>query len=330
MITLPKYLTRNDIGQCLALAAELIACDVPVVFVDASNLEFVDPFGLTILAAACERLAAAGQTVEVVALNATHGTYLARMDLFRQPWMRRSAISEAHRNDLANRLVELKRVTDQRDVDVTANALAVAILGQVPGLDQHAPHDEMTCTNAWDDAHEPLCHALTELLQNALTHARRNGRDSANCWVAAQYMRSSRVIRIGIVDTGCGFLGSLGSHPKLTEQTDRAAMLLALQPRISCNRDVGVFADSVNAGIGLTTTFRLARATRGRMALVSGRSIIRVEGGGDTQPVEVLANPWNGVAIAIELKLSEMSRVNIRDLMPPRDGAGKVPSIRFE
>ena len=330
MITFPKFFTRNDVGQCLSLAAALIECNEALVQVDASNLAFIDPFGLTLLAAACERLAATDQAVDVVALNPTHGNYLARMDLFKQPWMRCSALAETQRNNRANGLVELRRVTTQRDVDVTANALAVAILGQVPGLDQHAPRDEMTCTNAWDDAHEPLCHALSELLQNALTHARRNGRDGANTWVAAQYMPKSDDIHIGIVDTGCGFLGSLRNHPKLNEQSDRAAMLLALKPRVSCNREFGRFEDAMNAGIGLTTTFRLARATQGGMVLVSGKAVIRTQSHGDALDEEVLANAWGGVAIAITLKRSALADVNIRSLMPPRDGVDAPPPVRFE
>lgn len=330
MITFPKFLTRNDLRSCVSLARALSDSEESVVQVDASHLQFIDPFGLTLLAAACERLAAMDQSVEVIALNDEHGGYLARMDLFRQPWMRCCALPTAHRHDRAMQLVELKRLTDQREVDVTANALAVAILGQVPGLDQHAPLDEMSCTNAWDDAHEPLCHALTELLQNALTHARRNGRSAANTWVAAQYMRKSDEIRIGIVDTGCGFLGSLRNHPKLTEQTDQAAMLLALKPRISCNREVGRFDDAVNAGIGLTTTFRLTRAAAGRMLLLSGNVAIRAESHRDTEAIEVLTNSWDGVAIGIELKCSALAGVNIRSLMPPRDGVDQPPLIRFE
>lgn len=330
MITFPKILTRNDVGQCLSLAAALIECEDVVVQVDASNLVFIDPFGLTLLAAACERLAATGQAVDVVALNPTHGGYLARMDLFKQSWMHCSALVDTPRKNLSDRLVELRRVTTERDVDTTANALAAAILGQVPGLDQHAPQDEMTCTNAWDKAHEPLCHALTELLQNAMTHARRNGRESANTWVAAQYMPRSDDICIGIVDTGCGFLGSLRNHPKLTEQSDLAAMLLALKPRISCNRDFGRFVDAVNAGIGLTTTFRLARATKGGIVLVSGQAVIRAENHRDASAGEVLANSWGGVAIAIELKRSALADINIRSLMPPRDGVATPPAVRFE
>jgi hypothetical protein len=330
MITFPKFLTRNDLRQCLSLARALIDSEESVVPVDASHLQFIDPFGLTLLAAASERLAEMGQAVDVVALNPRYGSYLARMDLFKQPWMRCSAMAGTTRNELGTQLVELKRLTKQREVDEVANALAVAILGRITGLDQHAPRDEMTCTNAWDHTHEPLCHALSEVLQNALTHARRDGCDSANTWVAAQYMPKTDAIHIGIVDTGCGFLGSLRNHPKLTQKTDRDAMNLALQPRISCNREFGRFDDAVNAGIGLTTTFRLTREAQGQMLLVSGNCARRTESQTQAVEVEALTNSWRGVAVAIELKRSALANIDIRRLMPPREGVDLPPPVRFE
>ena len=107
-------------------------------------------------------------------------------------------------------------------------------------------------------------------------------------------------------------------------------MLLALKPRVSCNREFGRFEDAMNAGIGLTTTFRLARATQGGMVLVSGKAVIRTQSHGDALDEEVLANAWGGVAIAITLKRSALADVNIRSLMPPRDGVDAPPPVRFE
>lgn len=48
--------------------------------------------------------------VDVIALNPMHGGYLERMDLFRQPWIRCSAVIPAGaRHDRRANLVELKR-----------------------------------------------------------------------------------------------------------------------------------------------------------------------------------------------------------------------------
>jgi len=193
----------------------------------------------------------------------------------------------------------------------------------------------MTGYSAWDQVHEPLGHVFTELLQNALTHGRRNAYGSANVWVSAQYYPSSDRIRLGIVDTGCGFLGSLEHHPKMREldendRTHTAAILLALQPRISCNREVGLTEETTNAGIGLTTAYRIVRKSGGLMALSSGDAVLWISGDRDPRP-SGLGNPsWQGVAIHIELQRQALATVRIRDLMPPREFNRPAPPLRFE
>lgn len=299
--------------------------------VDASALGFIDPFGLSLLAAAGERVGRDGREVEVVALNPLYGHYLERMDLFSQPWMRCAvAVPVAGRRDQRANLVELKRLTEQREVDPAANSLANAVLGRVPGLDRNAPVDEMSGRNDWDRASQPLCHAFTELLQNALTHARRDGYRNANVWVTAQYMQQNDRIHIGIVDTGCGFLGSLRTHPRLLTRTDEAAILLALQPRISCNRDVGLVGNAENAGIGLATTYRIVRTASGHMVIVSGAGVVRVESGRDPYAAAARGLRWQSAALGLDLSRAAMMRVDIRELMPPRDIGRPAPGIRFE
>lgn len=331
MIHLPRQMTKSNLLACLGVADALVRSTDAVILVDASELRFIDPFGLTLLAAACEKAGQAGRTVDVVALNPMHGGYLERMDLFRQPWICCSAVIPAGtRYDQRANLVELKRLTEEREVDTMAISLASAVLGWVPGLDRNAPFDEMTGQNDWDRTLEPLCHTFTELLQNAVTHARRNGYRDASVWVTAQYMKRSDRIHIGIVDTGCGFLGSLRRHPGLKTPTDEAAILLALQPRISCNRDFGLTGDATNAGIGLTTTYRIVRAASGRMVIVSGSGVVQIESGRDPHAAAAQGLGWQGAAIGIEVARSVMTGIDIRKLMPPREIGRPTPGIRFE
>ena len=331
MIRLPHQMTKSNLLACLGVADALVRNTNDVIPVDASDLRFIDPFALTLLAAACERVGQAGRMIDVIALNPMHGGYLERMDLFRQPWIRRSAVVPADtRHDQRANLVELKRLTEEREVDSTAISLASAVLGWIPGLDRNAPLDDMTGRNDWDRTLEPLCHTFTELLQNAVTHARRDGYRDASVWVTAQYMKRSDRIHIGIVDTGCGFLGSLRNHPRLTTPSNEAAILLALQPRISCNRDFSLTGDATNAGIGLTTTYRIVRAASGRMVIVSGSGVVQIESGRDPHAAEAQGLSWQGAAIGIELARSAMIDIDIRTLMPPRDIGRPAPDIRFE
>ena len=331
MIRLPHQMTKSNLLACLGVADALVRNTNDVIPVDASDLRFIDPFALTLLAAAGERVGQAGRMIDLIALNPMHGGYLERMDLFRQPWIRRSAVVPADtRHDQRANLVELKRLTEEREVDSTAISLASAVLGWIPGLDRNAPLDHMTGRNDWDRTLEPLCHTFTELLQNAVTHARRDGYRDASVWVTAQYMKRSDRIHMGIVDTGCGFLGSLRNHPRLTTPSDEAAILLALQLRISCNRDFGLTGDATNAGIGLTTTYRIVRAASGRMVIVSGSGVVQIESGRDPHAAEAEGLSWQCAAIGIELARSAMINIDIRTLMPPRDIGRPAPNIRFE
>ena len=154
---------------------------------------------------------------------------------------------------------------------------------------------------------------FNELLENSLTHGRKHGYDSSKVWVACQYYRDNDLIRIGIVDTGCGFLQSLQNHSQ-QPQTDKDATRLALQPYISCNRDVGVSDDSVNEGIGLTVVQRMVKDIGGTMVLLSGRSMIRLKHVEQLSELPV-TSAWQGVGIAIEVKRSEFNERLVRDVI---------------
>ena len=61
----------------------------------------------------------------------------------------------------------------------------------------------------------------------------------------------------------------------LPRKTDLDAILAALRPRVSCNRDLEVFKRLVNEGIGLTTTARIAERAGGRLVVVGRRGLPR-------------------------------------------------------
>jgi hypothetical protein len=102
----------------------------------------------------------------------------------------------------------------------------------------------------------------------------------------------------------------------LLRKTDLDAILVALRPRVSCNRDLGVFKDSVNQGVGLTTVSRIAEHAQGRLVVVSGRGLHDPLGGSRR-----LAHGarWRGVAIALECR---------RDALTERELPGIVAAPR--
>jgi hypothetical protein len=327
-LTCPAYLTLKTPDNLIGLCGAALAAGDSVTL-EARALRFADPFGLALLGATFFMLQQRGQTVQVAGLSDAVGGYLQRMDVFEGVELVDCAPPPGQRHNQTDALVELTRLDQRSQIDRVANQLAEALVGRMPDIDPNEPCDEMSCVNTADRITIPISYALTELLNNAMSHARLKGHDDACVWVASQYYRSNGRLQLAVVDNGCGMLETLREHAALRDlprKTDLDAILAALRPRVSCNRDLGVFSDSVNQGIGLTTTARIAEHAGGRLVIVSGA--------GCHDPLgqsRRLANSarWQGVAVALECQRDALLNVRIRELMPPIEGMPPL-HLRFE
>ncbi len=256
----PKLLTVDTPDSLVGLCGAALAADDDVLL-DARVLRFADPFGLAILGATFYMLQQRGQSARLSGLTEAVNSYLQRMDVFTGVELVDCAPARAIRHDRRDALVELTRIDQRGDIDRAANQLADALVGKMPDIDPSEPRDEMTGENTADHISIPISYALTELLNNAMSHARHKRHADARVWVASQYYRSSGRLQLAVVDNGCGMLETLREHAALkgySRKTDHAAILAALHPRVSCNRDLGVFNDTVNQGVGLTTTAKVS------------------------------------------------------------------------
>lgn len=320
---LPKYIGVRNLEPLFEFCTEVASSNGDVV-IDARAVTFIDPMGLTVLTALLSPMCQT-RKVDMVWLDVRIASYLQRMNFFNHCPVGRVEIPNHSRSDLKKSLVELTLVNSAHETDATAMRLATALTGCMTGLspqpvDFHAPVGD------FDRYNHPIQYALNELLDNSLTHARRMGRASASVWVAAQYY-SEDTVRIGVADNGCGFLATLSNHIQLTHKTHAAAIALALEPFVSCNRDMGPFAMSENQGVGLTTTRRISEKAGGGMTIVSGNA--KVSTGGDAQQFKSDAF-WSGVAISFVCKRDLLPQIVPSDLLPdlpPSQAPG--PALRF-
>jgi K+-sensing histidine kinase KdpD len=168
-------------------------------------------------------------------------------------------------------------------------------------------------------------YVLSELLSNALTHAQRHGfRGRARVWTTAQYYPSHDKVRLAVVDTGCGLLATLRGHPELETETHFAAISAALQPRVSCNRNLGVRQDTVNQGVGLTTVHRIVDQSLGDMLVLTGDAYQRQRGGAVLRD----GAAWQGVVTAVEMRREALRGLRVAALLPLGDAVS--PELRFE
>lgn len=320
-VSLPEYFSAHSAKEAITACWEITSAE-GVVDVDASKLVFVDPFGMALLAATFYNVRRQGGAVRVHCLNQQLSGYLQRMDVFHGVELIDCVPMRGQRQDRADALVEVTRLEHRRDVDAAALRLTRALVGRMPVANRNEQPDEMTGYTETDRLAEPIQYALNELLENALTHARRAGFKDACVWVASQYYPSNGLIRLGVVDNGCGFLATLRGHPALHQETHLAAILAALQPRVSCNRELGLRADTVNQGVGLTTTNRIAERAGGRLYIASGDAIHSA-----SASVHLTGGPyWQGVAIALECRRKRLPEVRFRELLPPLESQ---PSVRL-
>ena len=308
-IWFPKTLSASDPAAIFDFCNKIKNCD-GVVVLDASEFQFIDPIGLATLRATLD---ARPDDHEMYCRFMSNDmlAYLIRMDFFVgldvdgfDPEVGRNPQGEP------DNCVELTEVTNAEQSEVVASRLVHAMTGI---------KDNPDTAEEMEPYRRPLEYALKELLENALSHAKKDGNLNASVWVACQHFKTHGSVRLAIVDNGCGFLATLKDHAMLNERTDLRAIQIALIERVSCNRGalISYDSDSQNQGVGLTTTAKIAAAADGFLVIGSGKAWMRT---GDKGEGQIDDCPWKGVAIAFECNRDLLPKIDIPSLLPAVEG----------
>ena len=328
MYRLPSRVYLYTIGDVVAIYRNIISSGEDTIEIDASDVEYIDPFGICMLAAVVNKLNEADISIAIRGVDPNVFEYLRRMDFLKQCRMDKKPSREGTRKNLTDRLVEVHRITDRREIDRSAARLAQAVIGGITDIRLDDTPDEMSGKSEVDQVEHPLRYVFNELIENALTHGRGKGFNKASAWVAAQYYPSSGKMRLAVVDDGCGFLESLRNHPELPEAAHAAAIKTALKAKVSRNRDVDLTDDSVNQGVGLTVVREIALRADGCLALVSGDAWLADFPG--NQRKQRTVSDWQGVGAYVELQRSRLQGINLVSIMQGLPGYAPVKGLKFE
>jgi hypothetical protein len=308
----------------LSLADAMLASDADTVVCDGSALKWAMPIGLCGLAATCQKLHDRGQPVQFDGLPGNMANYFERMDVF-------DHCHVAHHNSIQrlNRsasLLELRCLTTPEEINGIANPLVTAITGQMMSGRDDAEDPERMRARPSDRLAQTLHYIISELLENALTHAQAHGFRGAQVWVAANFFPATGAVRIGVVDTGCGFLKSLERHERVrAKPTDGQAIATALEPYVSCNKAVGIMDDSSNQGIGLTVSAAIAEASGGWLEVNSGSASVKAS----PRRVASGTKSWQGAALDVCLSRDRLLGLDLPRIIRPFQRLPR-PRLRFE
>lgn len=302
-INLPSSLSASDPTALFSICSQINDSEANTV-IDASELLFIDPLGLAVLRATLE-MQPDGKQIHIRFMQQALIDYLVRMEFF-QGLNVEGIDVETARNPAGEpySCVELLKITNTDQSEVIASRLVQAMTGQDSGNDAEL-----------EPYRRPIEYALKELLENALSHARREGNADSGAWVACQHFQNADSVRLAIVDNGCGFLATLKNHSQLLEDTHTAAIHAALIERVSCNRGplIGYETDSQNQGVGLTMTARIANEADGHLVVASGDAWLHTANNAEGS---LAGSEWKGVAIAFECLRKKLPEIDISALLP--------------
>lgn len=311
-IVLPRTVGAGQIDELFRLT-QRIQRQQGAIVLDGTAVEFIDPLGIAVLGATLEPLSTS-RVIEVQWLSTEVGGYLERMD-FVSSCNITGVEGGGARRDRSDALVELTKLTEEHQVDEAASKLTHALAGHLTQADPDAPRDESSGFNEYLSYQHPLQYSISELLLNALSHAKREGRGDAAVWVAAQFYPRKGTVHMAVVDNGCGMLATLQNHQKLYEKTHAAAIPAALTPWVSCNPDVALRRETTNRGVGLTTTNSISRAAGGGLTIATGDAYARTIGGVRSRLMADGAS-WQGVAISMQCRRHLLPSIKVPKLLP--------------
>jgi hypothetical protein len=315
---LPRTVGSRALPSLYSICGKAANSDASNIELSGAAVEFIDPQGLAILGALVNSLD--DRTISIPWLSRDVLTYMTRMKFFENCVVEGCPIIPISGQPLRH-LVELTCISDSTQCDQITNRLADAITGTFMRQVSPTPSEALGKT-PYERARHPIWYSLSELLGNALTHARRYNELNARVWVAAQYYETLDQVQIAVVDNGCGILRTLETHSMLKDKTHLSAVRLAIRERVSCNRDGEnpSFYDHGNQGVGLTTSMRIAIKAQGGLFITSGDGHLHSHYGNPPAGSR-LSNQgfWSGVSLGLYFRRSQVASVDVRSLLPQAD-----------
>lgn len=234
------------------------------------------------------------ENIEFDEITAKSGHYLDRMGLFRI--LKKDSPFKISNHESAGRFVPIVQIK-------TADEQSDFISEIIPLL--HLKPEKA----------DAIQYTLGELVRNVLEHSySRNG-----AIIAAQYYQESKLIRLGICDTGIGIAKSMMKNWPMKTKTDLDAVKWALVPGVSgtTKREGGT---EQNAGAGLFFVKSISMLTRDYFAIYSGTAVYRLlKRRPDVKTIRLNADPdkdrnsqkndapeFPGTLVAIDISLDKI------------------------
>lgn len=247
--------------------------------IDFTDVEFMEPWALSMFACFGRSLGARGVSV-------------------------RPALNPANPSNQYFRSMGLEQVfrasPDAIATNLSDNDTGLCVLESIRAGEEFAARAASLIQHVDEDAALRIKYCVQELTRNALQHG---GKGACTIAIAQRFPELGHV-QVAVCDAGQGVRKSLEAYyPEIV--TDLEALRLAVLPRTSGAAPPTTYGGSgdQNQGLGLFFSREIAWRAGGSLWLASGRAVLGVRASDENGPSRVYRtiNPWDGTLAVIHL-----------------------------
>ncbi|HTQ37307.1 MAG TPA: ATP-binding protein [Steroidobacteraceae bacterium] len=170
------------------------------------------------------------------------------------------------------------QIHNARDANAEANRLATYIAQFIPREDQAEMLRDLYGVRIHHAIQPALAHILAELVDNVFSHAATEEYRSPHAYMAVQSYPAGDLLRVAVVDDGCGLLGSLRALPENPPRNHYDAATRAFEPFVSSKKSLAIYAERRHMGLGLPVCREICQQLGGRIHAATGNAWIQDPG----------------------------------------------------
>lgn len=218
-------------------------------------------------------------------------------------------------------------VASQSEANAVANRMSQRIAEFIPAEDRAAMLQDRYGVRIHHAVQPALAHILSELLDNVFSHSRTVDHPSPTAWLVTQWYSEGDLVRVAVVDDGCGLLASLRAlHAPPKNHFEATG--LAFQPFVSSKNIPSMYAERRHMGLGLTVCRDICQRLDGCIYAISGNAWV-ANAGLPSEKRHKLEAAYQGTIVSLEFHRRAATTRTIQDILTRYQGAPHLRA-RFE